>query len=435
MGLEKTAAIPLGATFSVSSWLKGFLILVLLLLPFQKLPATFMKGAEGSLVLDLVRYVDEGSFLVSIVILLTFILIKPASYRIISFPFTNLVVLFFIVAMFSLLVNRVEPAQGFFGTYDVMKNILVIYVFSHAGFTREDLLRVIGMLQKIAIVIGLVAVIAEVAAMVWGVGIGYLVKEGKRLGLYRVFSLAGKGNWNYLGIYMTLIFYLSLDTGKPGFKRATIYLATLSTIFLTFSRQAWVGFGLMGCVLKRRFLPLGLVALIAVALMFLANIERLNTEEYFRAFIFVESLNILKDNVFFGVGPGMYGSLSASMFGTPYYSQWPSGIIEFAERIHGIDMFWPSLWSEFGMVGATAYLSVWVSIFMYLKKTERFFREKGDGVMGGLGSALRYFMLALGVMGFAGGLNAAFVVFTYFGLLGMYISAYHIERRAEATGR
>ena len=84
---------------------------------------------------------------------------------------------------------------------------------------------------------------------------------------------------------------------------------------------------------------------------------------------------------------------------------------------------------EFSFLGLSSYVAIWGSIFLYLKKMARFFKRNNDKVMSNLGNVLRYFMLVLGVMGFGSGLNAAFIIFTYFSLIGMYLSAYQQEKK------
>ncbi len=420
-------AIPINSMFYVNNWLKGFLFFIILILPFQNLPRTFIKETNEP-ILSLIRYIDEGGFLISLVILLSFMLLRPDFYRIKQLPFTKYIVVFFLIALISLSLNQVPLLQGFFGIYDVTKNILVLYVFSHLRFTREDILKIISMLQKIAIVIGFVAIFAEISVMVWGIEYFVRGEDEKRFFLYRVYSLTGTGSWNYLGIYMSLIFFLSLVTTNPSWKRGVIFLMILSTIFLTFSRQAWVGFGLMACLLKKKLIPAGVLALLVLIWMLLSNFQEFNSALSFRGFAFIESLKILRDSPFFGAGPGMFGGLAASIFGTPYYDGWPDFFREFAIHIHGCDMFWPWIWGEFGIIGLLTYLSVWASIFFYLKKIGGFFLTKGDRLMYDLANVLRYFIMVLAVMGCGGGLNAAFVVFTYFALVGMYISVYQTER-------
>lgn len=430
MNLEKPSKItvPINLMFYVNNWVKGFLIFIILVLPFQDLPRTFIKETNEP-ILSLIRYIDEGGFLISSVILLSFMLLRPVSYKIQQLPFTKYIVVFFLIALISLSLNQVPLLQGFFGIYDVLKNILVLYLFSHLRYTREDILRVIGMLQKIAIVIGLVAIFVEISAMVWGIGIEYFVRGEyeKRFGLYRVFSLTGTGNWNYLGIYMSLIFFLSLATVNPSWKRRTIFLTTLSTIFLTFSRRTWVGFGLIACLLRKKLIPIGVLALLGGGWMFLHNVQEFNADYYLRGFAFIKSLNILRDNPLIGVGPGMFGGVAAGIFETPFYNDWPTRFAEAAVS-RGIDLFWAQIWSEFGIIGLLTYLSIWASIFFYLKKIGGFFLTKGDRLMYDLANVLRYFIMVLVVMGCGAGLNAAFVAFTYFALVGMYISVYQTER-------
>lgn len=406
----------------MDSTLKRLLIIFLCLLPFQNIRLPFFEIDVFAQTPAYIRYLDEIVFIVTFLTLLTFIVLRPTSYVMVKFPFNIPVVIFLFVALLSLAINQVALLQGCFGIYDMIKNILVVYAFAYLGFTRDDLMRVVGLLTKVALLMGVVAILAEFAAMMWGVGIGFFVNPEKRFGLYRVVSLAGAGSWNYLGIYMTLLFYLSLVSMKPTLFKKGVLFTSLATVVLTFSRQSWVGLGIMACALNRRMIPFGLFFLVTVIWMFQGY--EFSPTSNFRAFAFTESLDILRQNPLFGVGPGMFGGLGAGIFGTPIYNFWPSNFADFALRLQGIDMFWPSVWGELGLVGFTAYASIWMSIFFYLGRIVKYFNGKDDRIMRDIGNVLRYFILAIGVMGFGGGLNAAFVSFTYFALVGMYISAY-----------
>jgi len=87
-------------------------------------------------------------------------------------------------------------------------------------------------------------------------------------------------------------------------------------------------------------------------------------------------------------------------------------------------MFWPWILAEFGLIGFFFYIAIWFALFRKLGNVSEFFRIQQQLRLARLGQVLRYFILALAVMGLAGGLNAAFVAFTYFALCGVYLSIY-----------
>jgi len=402
---------------------KKLLFIFLFLLPFQALPKTFL-GNQGkySLILKAIRYSDEIVFLLSLFLLICFVLIRPAKYKIRKFPWNIPVCLFLLAAFFSLSIKNVPLLQGIFGTYDVIKNILVVYVFSVLCFSKEEFLKIINSLRKLALFLAGFGVIAEILALLFGLGIGYFVVEGKRLGFYRLISLVGIGSWNYFGIYLTLFLFLSFASYRKTkiFQKILFILA----IIFTCSRQALLGAGVMTVFIKRKLLPLGILFLGLTVVLIIPVLSRLNPDYYLRSFVFLESLDILKENPVLGIGPGRFGGLASVLFKSPVYNDWPEFFKKIVFQIHGTDMFWPGIWGEFGLLGLFFYLTIWGALFFWLKKIVKFYKERKDKDLANIGKVLQYFIFALFIMGCAGGLNAAFVIFTYFALLGMYTSTY-----------
>jgi len=144
-------------------------------------------------------------------------------------------------------------------------------------------------------------------------------------------------------------------------------------------------------------------------------------------FGFLESLKILSQHPLTGLGPGMFGSLASILWSSPVYDSWPEFFKEFAFRIRCIDQFWPWIWGEFGIVGLIIYGSGLLSLFLYLGRASETFKIAEDRIPSRIGKTLQYFLVALAIMGMAGGLNAAFVTYTYFALVGMLVSL--AERR------
>jgi len=98
---------------------------------------------------------------------------------------------------------------------------------------------------------------------------------------------------------------------------------------------------------------------------------------YFRLSAFITSIDVLSDNLLFGVGPGMYGGSVASIFGSPVHIQYNTFnyfLGSNATMPDTIDMFWPHFWAEVGIFGLFAFLSIFIvllksnkrDIFQYL---------------------------------------------------------------------
>lgn len=424
--------VGFSSIFCVDKRLKQFLVFVIFVLPFQKIIETLATDGNVGW-LHFIRYLDESTPIICLFFLVSFMLIKPSAYRIVKIPSTKWIIIFLVSAFISLIWNRVAIAQGIFGIYDALKSILVLYVFANIRYKKDDFLKLLNGLRKIGFIVATFAIISEIAAILFGVGIGYFAIEPKRFGLYRVVSLTGHGSHNYLGLYLILILLLSWPLIKPSIKRISFAMTFFVAIFLTFSRQAWLCLGLILCFYKRKLILPAMALGVFISFWIVTEIQTQDMDNYYRGFTFLESIKILKEHPIVGVGPGMFGSLAASLWNSPYYADWPENLRIFSNNFRTFDSFWPWIWSEYGLLGLSIYLMIGASIFFYLKRIMRFYRERNETVMYNAGRSLRYFIVALGIMGFASGLNCAFVSFTYFAIAGMYISAYRLDKIAIHT--
>jgi hypothetical protein len=419
---------------------RKFLFLIVCLLPFQSLPKTIWTtylNAEPPFFISAFSLMDEVTFLISFLLLFTFVCLKPDVFRFSLNGLGKWIGLFVIVALMSMAINGVRPAQSLFGIYDVLKNIMFLFVFYMLRFDRHELKSFLNILKYVGFILAVFAVIGELLALFFGVGIGLLVTEEARYGIHRAVSLAGKGNHNYVGIFGVFVFFLIyIKPIKNRLDHATLWLLVLLILF-TFSRQALLGLVIM-------FLMLGtprtkfFLAFFSIPFLFLSyflyadQISSILMEDisfdpsqYFRLYAFVVSLKILVEHLFFGLGPGTFGGLASIMFDSKVYANWPPYFKELAFRINGIDQFWPVIWAETGIIGMLAYSAIFFVIYLRLRKAQLFFRSINSLYMYRLGRALMGFQLVLIAMGFAGGLNIAYVIFSYFGLVGIYLFQYH----------
>jgi hypothetical protein len=428
---------------SLVSKAKKAAMLFLVLLPFQKFPETvwagrFPEGVDYHSIMPFhimaLRYLDEVAIFLFSAVLLTFLLLSPGRYRVKRLPFVAYIACFVVITGAELLINRVSPLQGVFATYDYIKNFIVLCLFSWLSFTEDDFKDILALLRRITLVLALFGIAGEAAAMMFESGIGLLVADDQRFGLYRVISLTGAGNWNYLGVYAALIFFLTYITDRKRFMNYLELFLIGSLIVLTFSRQTWIIFGVLFLLLgKRRTVVIASVAMVYVAIGLaphfseiaeLANFRTsFDPDEYFRLYAFYEATSLFFDNPILGVGPGMFGNLASVIFDSPIYDYWPAYFRNFAVQTRGIDQFWPALWADTGIAGTLAFALIFAGIYAALYRASRIYERLGNRGMVRMGRALSFFLIGLGIMGLFGGLNAAFVSFTYFALAGMYLSS------------
>lgn len=434
---------------SIDSLFRKGLLLLAVLLPFQALPRTiwavYYPGSELPFLVELAGMADEAALLLSIALLFTFFCLRSRVYGVEFMGLGNWIALFAVISVLSIALNGVRPFQGLFGIYDLLKNIMFLFVFQMLRFDKKELESLISALKYAGIVLALFAVIGELLALFFGAGIGILVADNVRYGLYRVISLSGQGNHNYIGVFGVFVF--SLIFSKPEKRiddHAALWLLAL-LIMLTFSRQAWLGFVVILFLMNRLNAKLAIallsVPLLLTAISFYESISGIITsdvsfdpDEYFRLYGFVYSIRILGEHALFGLGPGTYGGLASIIFESSVYEQWPPYFKEYAYRIRGIDQFWPVVWAETGLLGFLAYSMIFVTLYSRLRAACLFFRELGDMYMYRLGRALTGFTLVIVIMGFAGGLNSSFVIVSFLGTSGIYLSRFHEESRQHAGG-
>lgn len=432
------------ASPSLEAILRRIAIIVLVLLPFQALPRTLrlndIISAEYQPLIDLLSYIDESASIILLVFALSFAVLRPRAERATKYPHTKWIVGFIALSLVSMLVNRVPLVQGWFGIYDYLKNIMVAYIYAMLGFDEDDYRRAVRYLISAGVVMAVVGVFGEVLALYFEKGLNLLVFSEKRYGLYRVISLAGYGSWNYLGIYAIFLFFLakSSDMSSMLTRKTQLFLLAFLIMF-SLSRQVWLGFLVMTFLISRKANRWVAVLLVIISLVLSSNyyeeiidivLEGIPSDasRYFRLYAFNSSLMLLQESPFIGAGPSMFGGLASILYQSPIYDQWPLHFKKFAYAIRGIDQFWPVVWGETGLLGIVCYLMILVGLYRGIESHERRFASKGDAWLAKQGRVLRTYILPIVIMGFAGGLNAAFVSYTFFAMVGMFFSLRTAER-------
>lgn len=411
----------------ISTTLRKIAAFFLLLLPMQHFPAQLMSFIYNIPLKNLpawtrgFSFTDEISFFVFTLIVFTFWTLKPATFKFPQLPLTKWLVAFVIFAFINGMVKAIPLAQATFGVYDLVKNIVIIYLFAMMAFSREEFVNLIRSLIIVGLVLAVAGILGVLLAFALGREIELVVMESGRFIPYQTYSLAGFGKQNYLGVYTTLLFFLSYSLSGPlmRFSQFNIFLLLVFTV----SRQAWMSFLAMFAIVKRkRVLILALPLLFIVIVMKMGMKAEMDPKEYFRLFVFVESLKILQEHPLTGLGPGMFASLASVIWESPVYKKWPPLMMYWMFKIRAIDTFWPIVWGEQGLIGFSLYAGGLLSVFLHLKRLAAGFNRLGDTQFVMIGRTLQWFMVAIVIMGFAGGLNMPFVTYTYSALIGIYVT-------------
>jgi hypothetical protein len=413
----------------LSVWLRRLAIYLLLLLPLARFPETLIRFRSGDPTAPapawtkVFAYADEASFFIFLSLALTFVCLNPWSFRWPRLPVTKWLLCFLTFGLLMGAVKGVPAAQAAFGLYDITKNLWVLYLFALMKFSREEFLNAAAALVKMGIILALVGLAGVFLAWTLSWGINLLAIESDRLLPFQPISLTGLGSHNYLGVYAVLLFFLSygLEGELAGKGRRALFPLLVATA----SRQTWMSFLTVYMFFKRKKFLLVLAPFLfaGVVVAFGSKIQ-LDPSRYFRLFTFYQSLKLLAAHPLTGVGPGMFGGLASIFWDSPVYKHWPEVMLWYLKRIRCLDLFWPQIWGELGLIGLSLNWAFFASLFFSLRKTATFYEDTGDRQLASLGRALQYFVLALGIMGFAGGFNCAFIVYTYFALVGIYLSLY-----------
>ncbi|MFX0132666.1 MAG: O-antigen ligase family protein [Candidatus Hodarchaeota archaeon] len=418
--------------FNIPLMLKKLLIVFLILLPFQQIPKLFYESIvpNSNLLLKSISYADEISFFFILALLLSFIALKPNKYKleILAMPISKPVFLFLFISFISIMLNNVPIIQGTFGIYDVLKNIIIIFLFASLKWNKEELFSLIQWIKLTIVILALVGIIGEILAIL-GLEQGYLTtikwEVTKRFGLYRVQSLTGKGNINYLGMYTLLGFFLFYITPQKRFRSYIGLIFSFCLIILTFSRQTWLGLALMLVLIKRKLILPSLFIIMAIIFMSVSSLDHYDPEGYYRAFTYLESAKLFIENPLIGVGPGMFGGLASVLFDSPYYIEWPDYFEDMIYRLGSLDAYWPLILVETGLIGFLFFFIIWISLYKEINIISESFRSDNDLFYYKLGMILKNYIIALIIMCFFTGLNKPFVIYTFFAICGIYLSLYY----------
>jgi hypothetical protein len=340
--------------------------------------------------LELLAHVfSEGFLLVAGIVISTRAIragtFVPAFRHWITVPLVGFVV----IAVVSALVNGVRPfnaALGIAFTVDAMALFFLARMVAWRPHHLRVFVTVLVGIATVSALIGLAQVILNPNIFGLGAHAGRF-GEGDRVG--SIFN----GNPNIFGGVLAIALPFTLFGGirLPAFRWRMVcigisFILTLALLF-TFSRGAW--FGLAGAFIVTALLLEWRAVLLAVVIGALAiavgynlprNILELgegtvtpteNTDFIGSTFsrfdaidegrdlrvIFVQQgFGLLENDLPLGVGPGRYGGAVAMTYGSPIYDDLGD---EAPKRM--VDNFWLHLLVEFGVLGAVAYIGIYLA--------------------------------------------------------------------------
>lgn len=415
------------------------LLFFVLVVPFQKFPETLVSHSIITLdpfFIELLRALDEVIILLALILVGLIGIIRGKIFRVYCQPVYWWLAGLVGVSIISVIVNNIPIKQGVLGTYDLLKIFLIVLLFSNMKYENSDFKWLIRGVITISVIFALVGVAGELVALFAGVGINVLVADNQRFGLYRVISLAGHGSWNYLGMFSVLVFFLVTTNREISLQMKTLILLVVGLlIILTLSRQAWLAFiVVLLCLYWKNRIVWSFLLFMVSALMlvilgygeeFTAHFGKdisLNEAEYYRLFAFYQSIDTFLMSPLIGVGPGSFGGVVSVMFESKHYDAWPESFQEYIYGIRSIDQFWPQLLAEVGVLGMLFFLMIIAILMREIKKSEIYFKALGEFQLSEYGRVLRYYMLAIMIMGALSGINSPLVTIPYFSLVGIYIS-------------
>jgi hypothetical protein len=284
-------------------------------------------------------------------------------------------VIFFLVLMISSLINCSNGIlQKILGSYFLIKSLNILYLTYRFGLSIKWIKKIFRLIIFIAIISVAVQIIQFIYPNIYSISGGLIpapyVKDNfirctgilgapnRTAQLYVIAYLIGRLNGKKIFSYYTFIYIIGLFLASSNLS----IFSFLMVVLIDTMRHS-----------KKLIFPLSILISIVLSYFgdsFLFRIKQLyqlayENETYFRLYAFFNSLDVLSNNIFFGVGPGMYGGSVASIMGSPVNIQYH--LFDYygnsKEMPTTIDMFWPHLWAEVGLVGTLSFLIIFIYFY------------------------------------------------------------------------
>ncbi len=252
--------------------------------------------------------------------------------------------IFVLWCLVSATVNQNNLIVSLNGIFVYILYFLFFFVFSGFPWPTNTIRRIYFILLRIALALSVVSICQEIIALVYLHSVEWwpniMTGESRwRLGIFRAPSLLGHPN--NIGIFA--LFFLTIELARKnekGVKNNFILFILISTILFTMSRAA-IGASMIAMfLLLRMSRKIAIVFLVSILIIGYSmgvsslNITALgkghNTESFkemfssdnYRNYACQVSLDVIKDHLVFGVGPGMYGGHISLKYDSPIYQEY-----------------------------------------------------------------------------------------------------------------
>lgn len=401
-----------------------FVLFLLAYVPFQALLR---------LTLNLPRFVsftDEVMVVILCLIGLRYFLVNPAEAGLTKGTILILSVLglLTLVGLFSGIYNANPIIVTVLGTFDYVKNFLIIIPLAYLMVEKERFIRLYTMLHYLAVFLCIIAILQEAAfflgiALEW-TGVLYTESAYIRLGIFRVPSLMSHPR--AMGLYALLFFILDITIHKRV-RWQNVLLAT--GIFLSVSRVVWVAFFLTGVaslvLRKNRVAILWSAVSLLMLIMVFSNFYKTTKTEMitqpdssFRGYTLKKSVEVWRGSQVVGIGPGRYGGVVSFLFPSPTYKEVPfsSRVYNYTKLMRSLDQFWPQCLAEIGILGVSVFCLL---LFVFWWVPYKLSRTATDSFQKDILFGLSLMPVVMGIYFFGSGLNIIVFLFTYTSLLGL----------------
>jgi hypothetical protein len=340
--------------------------------------------------------------------------------------------LFGIYGLLSGILNGNSLFVTSIGTFDYVKNFLVIFIYAAFFRNFNEFGKLFRLLLIIAVFLGTVALIQ----FVWAMGSVYILgKDITDKSVYIFFNMPMDNldiAWRY-GIFRTSsLTYHAYILGFFNLLILTIYFYTekrvqiktfiplLSGVLTSISRMAYGGFfflTLLQLIKRKKWIILLLLLITSFFAFNKMNYDKNNDPGYFdiRAETRQTALKIWEDHPLMGVGPGMFGGIVAFKYHS-YINELYNLKSGYLEQVKSIEQFWFQILAEMGLVGAFLFINLIVFLFITLYELRKHTMSQD---MKNLFSALIVFIPCILIYTIGSGINIAPVFFTYCAFVGM----------------
>jgi O-antigen ligase len=285
----------------------------------------------------------------------------------------------------SAVINDVPVPIAALGILSPTHSLLIFLSLVNIGVQARDVSRFVSVAVAVTAIIGLVAVLQAVpGSPAW-----YLAAtqppDSTHGGYVRVSGIFGDpiSLGDFLAVVLPLGLMLLFFGPGRGRQRTVLLLANLVmllALLLTFTRGAWgsvlIGALVLGLTVERKLwwatLTYVLPGVVALGLLFepIANRLQETVQGNLRFTLFRDTLPLIRDHLWFGVGPGRFGGHIALITGSPLYAEYHFPAFAYATGGQ-VDMFWTHTVAESGLLGTAAYLAIIGSCFVVGRRAYR----------------------------------------------------------------